>query len=137
MILADANLLSETSKPQRDQRVIDWIELNFAQLYLVTPVLAELRYGCAKLPQSKKRRELEIWLDDLIIQLDDRIVLFDQPSAEMHGNLRAHLQSIGKTCSPSDSYIAAMGLALDCPIATRNVKHFENTGVKILNPWGE
>ncbi|MEQ1549255.1 MAG: PIN domain-containing protein [Chakrabartia sp.] len=133
--MADANLLSEASKTQRDPSVIEWIETNFHRLYLPTPVLAELRYGCAKLPKSAKRRELENWLADLMIHMEDRILPFDQAAAEAHGKLRALLHSIGKPCSPSDSYIAAMALALDCQLATRNVRDFAWTGVKLVNPW--
>jgi toxin FitB len=135
LILADANVLSETSKQHRDPNVLAWIGANWPELYLPTPVLAELRYGCAKLPESAKRRELEKWLADLTIQFDDRIVPFDQKAAEAHGTLRAKLKAIGKPCPPSDSYVAAMGLSFDCPIATRDVADFAWTGVKLINPW--
>lgn len=135
MILADANLLSETSKPAPDRVVAEWIQENYDRLYLPTPVLSELRYGCAKLPPSARRRELEVWLSDLTIQFADRILPFDQRAAEAHGTMRARLQAIGKTCSPSDSYIAAMALSLGCPIVTRNVSDFEWTGVELIDPW--
>ena len=135
MILADTNLLSETSKPQPDPIVVAWIETKFEQLYLPTPVLAELRYGCEKLPQSAKRRELEQWLDDILVQFENRIVPLDRLAAETHGVLRAKLNAIGKPCSPSDSYIAAIALSHDCPIATRNTCDFEWTGVKLIDPW--
>ena len=135
MIVADANLLSETTKAAPDRIVVEWIESNFDRLHLPTPVLSELRYGCAKLPLSTRRRELEIWLGDLLIQLADRILTFDHRAAEAHGSMRAHLRVIGKTCSPSDSYIAAIALSLDCPVATRNVSDFEWTGAQLIDPW--
>ena len=31
--------------------------------------------------------------------------------------------------------IAAIALACDATLATRNVKDFEHTGVKLFNPW--
>jgi toxin FitB len=135
LIIADANLLSETSKVEPDQMVLDWIEANYATLYLPTPVLSELRYGCAKLPASRKRQELESWLSDLLIQFADRILPFDQNAAESHGAMRARLKAIGKTCSPSDSYIAGIALSLGCPVATRNVEDFQWTGVELIDPW--
>ena len=135
MILADSNLLSETSKQEPDRRVVRWIAARLSQLYLPTPALSELRYGCEKLPRSKKRTELENWLGDLLIQLEDRILPFDRHAAEAHGALRARSKAIGKPCPPTDSYIAAMALSLDCPVATRNVEEFRWTGVSILNPW--
>ena len=135
MILADSNVLSETSKVDPDKKVAGWIAAHLPRLYLPTPSLSELRYGCEKLPQSAKRRNLEKWLADLLVQFEDRIVSFDQTAAEAHGVLRARLQAIGKPCPPTDSYIAAMALALDCPVATRNTADFQWTGVTILNPW--
>ena len=135
MILADTNVLSETSKVHRDPRVLDWIEANWADLHLPTPVLAELRYGCEKLQDSAKRRDLESWLADLTIRLEVRILPFDRQAAEAHGILRAKLRAMGKPCPPTDSYVAAMALSLDCPIATRDVGDFEWTGAKLINPW--
>ena len=135
MILADSNLLSETSKLKPDRKVVAWIAARLPQLYLPTPALSELRYGCEKLPQSRKRKELETWLSDLLVQMNDRILSFDQKAAEAHGTLRARQNAIGKPCPPTDSYIAAMALSLDCPVATRNVDDFQWTGVSTLNPW--
>ena len=137
MILADANLLSETSRLRPDRQILFWIETNIEQLHLPAPALAELRYGCAKLPASAKRRELETWLADLITLFEDRILPFDQSAAEAHGTLRARLKAQGKPCPPSDSYIAAMALSLACPLATRNVRDFEWTGVALINPWDQ
>jgi predicted nucleic acid-binding protein len=137
LILADANLLSEPTKLEPDIRVLAWLEMNFDQIYLPTPVLAELRYGCEKLTQSAKRREFESWLADLTTKLEERIVTFDQRAAEAHGVLRARLQQLGKPCPPSDSYIAAIALSHDCELATRNEKDFQWTGVRLVNPWVE
>ena len=135
MILADSNVLSETSKLVPDPRALEWVEANEVQLYVPTVVLAELRYGCEKLPASAKRRELEAWLSALIVRYDQKILPFARESAEAHGVLRARLKSLGKPASAPDSYIAAMALALDVPVATRNVKHFEWTGARLINPW--
>jgi predicted nucleic acid-binding protein len=137
LIVADANLLSETSKVQPDPVVTVWIQANYEKLYLSTPVLSELRYGCARLPPSARRRELERWLSDLTVQFADRILPFDRRAAEAHGTMRAHLMSIGKTCSPSDSYIAAIALSLACPVVTRNINDFQWTGVVLIDPWSK
>jgi toxin FitB len=36
-----------------------------------------------------------------------------------------------------DIQLAAQAAAYDATIATRNVRDFEWTGVKVVNPWGE
>ena len=135
MILADSNVLSETIKLAPDPCVLRWIEANEVRLYMPTVVLAELRYGCEKLPVSAKRKGLEVWLSALIVRYDQKILPFAREAAEAHGVLRARLKAFGKPVSAPDSYIAAMALALDVPVATRNVKHFEWTGARLINPW--
>jgi len=37
--------------------------------------------------------------------------------------------------SDRDAYIAATALVHDMTVVTRNVRDFEATGVKLLNPW--
>lgn len=135
MILADTNVLSETACLRPNPHVIQWIAANLQNLYLPTPVLAELRYGCEKLQQSNKRRELETWLANLTIQFSDRIVSFDHAAAEAHGAMRARLKAAGKHCPANDSYIAAIALAHECPVATRNLSDFAWTGAALIDPW--
>lgn len=135
MILADTNVLSETSTSRPNPQVLQWIGENLLQLHLPTLVLAELHYGCEKLPHSAKRRDLEAWLENLTIQFADRILAFDQQAAKAHGAMRARLKATGKHCSANDSYIAAMAIALNCPVATRNVSDFEWTGAALIDPW--
>lgn len=36
---------------------------------------------------------------------------------------------------PNDAMITAIAMANNMVIVTRNVKDFENTGIKIINPW--
>ena len=103
MILADTNVLSELSTSRPNQQVLQWIGENIPQLYLPTPVLAELRYGVDKLPASAKRRDLEAWLANLTIQFAYRVLAFDQPAAEAHGAMRARLKAAGEHCPANDS----------------------------------
>ena len=34
-----------------------------------------------------------------------------------------------------DGQIAAICAALDAPLATRNTKDFDRTGITVINPW--
>lgn len=37
----------------------------------------------------------------------------------------------------ADCQIAAIARAKDAPIATRNVKDFDDCGVRVINPWND
>jgi predicted nucleic acid-binding protein len=100
-----------------------------------TIVLAELRYGVEKLPESAQRAELERWLANLTASFEGRILPFDVKAAEAHGRLRARLKLRGKPMDAPDSYVAAIAISLGIPVATRNLKHFEHAGVELIDPW--
>ena len=135
MIIVDTNVVSETSKPAADPKVVEWLAANRALLWMPTNVLAELHYGVEKLFHSRKRQALENWLLKLRRSFEDRILVFDERAAIAHGKLRAHLRKIGKTMDAPDSFLAAVALSTGTPVATRNTKHFEQTGVELVNPW--
>ncbi len=136
MILVDTNVVSETSRLRPNPKVIAWLASNEADLRMPAMVLAELRYGVEKLDaNASPRRALEMWLAHLSGAYVRRIVPFDGAAAEAHGRLRALTRRTGRTLDAQDSYIAAIALARNLPLATRNVKDFEGTGVRLVNPW--
>ena len=51
------------------------------------------------------------------------------------GALCATLQRIGHPLPVVDSLLAAVVRVNDAVFATRNVRHFEPTGIRLINPW--
>jgi predicted nucleic acid-binding protein len=70
--LLDTNVISEYSRKKLpDDRLRKWVDSqNEATLYLSVLTLGEIRKGATLLPQSKKRTELENWLEN---ELDLRL----------------------------------------------------------------
>ena len=60
---------------------------------------------------------------------EDRVLVFDEAAARRWGLLHAEL---GYTSS--DLQIAATALEHGFTVVTRNIRHFEPTGVPTLNP---
>ena len=60
----------------------------------------------------------------------DRILMVDIPTARRWGQLSATLGYAG-----ADLLIAATALEHGLIVVTRNVRHFEPTGVEVLNPF--
>jgi predicted nucleic acid-binding protein len=104
------------------------------RLSIVT--LAELFYGVAKLPaNSLERNNLQAWVTGVERQFAGQILPFDRRAAIAHGAIRARLMSIGREIKGQDSYIAAIALARNLPLATRNGKDFANVGLDLIDPW--
>lgn len=132
MILVDTNVWSELSKRQPEPRVIAWLARNDARLHLSVLVIAELRRGC-EMPKAKPFRHMfEAGLADLEAEYSARTECFDVQDAHIFGKLAASRTLGGKTL---DVQIAAQAIARNCPLATRNVKDFAWTGVRLINPW--
>ncbi|MEH3107373.1 MAG: PIN domain-containing protein [Sphingomonas fennica] len=137
MILIDTNVFSELVKPQPDDRVVDWLFHRRAETLLSTIVAAELDFGVRAIRSEPKRTLLARWLERLIDAHAGRIVDFDLPSARRWGALGAAAVIAGQRAGARgfDTLIAAQALERGLPIATRNVRDFENIGLTLLNPW--
>jgi predicted nucleic acid-binding protein len=62
--LIDTNCVSELARVQPEPRVMEWFKaVDEALLYLSVLTLGEIRKGLAALPQSKRRKHLETWLE--------------------------------------------------------------------------
>ena len=132
MILVDTNVWSETSKQNGSRKVARWIADNKNQLWLSTIVIAEIRAGIENPDAADKRNEIEDWLATIEKGQASRTLFFDRPAAYVLGKL---LVSKPQDKKMLDALLAAQALAHDCPIATRNLRDFEWTAVKLINPW--
>jgi predicted nucleic acid-binding protein len=97
--------------------------------------IGELRRGVELVRyrgDAKQAEMLERWLARLLGDFGDSVLAFDADVAQVWGRLRApHPEN------PLDKQIAATALIHDLVLATRNVKHFAATGVKLFNPFTE
>lgn len=64
--LLDTCVLSEMIKSVPEANVIQWFQLRKPhELFISTMTWGELKRGVARLPQSKRRSELTLWLEQL------------------------------------------------------------------------
>jgi predicted nucleic acid-binding protein len=84
---------------------------------------------------GKRKAELLVWLDaDLPELFSGRVLPMTQAIAERWGVLEGQRQLMGRPLNVPDPQIAATALEHDLTVVTRNMKDFEDLGVKILNP---
>ncbi len=133
--LVDANVLSESIKPNPEAAVIDWLRKNEADLAIDSVVLGEVLYGVLKLPRGRKREVLERWFEHMV----SRVVCLSWTAAigERWAHLLVSLRSKGLNTPVTDTMIAATALVHDLAVATRNVRDFQPTGVRVVNPFGD
>lgn len=132
MYLVDANVLSEATQPRPDPRVIEWLTRTERDLAVDPVILGEIRYGILLLPRGHRRRTLERWFDDVACRI--HCVPWDVETGLRWAELLAHLRAIGKPMPIKDSLIAATALTHGLPLATRNRRDFDATGVKLVDP---
>jgi toxin FitB len=136
--LLDTNLVSELVRPNPESRVVEWVDAaDEATLYLSVLTLGEIRKGLASLPQSKRRTRLEAWLEvDLQARFAGRIVPIDPAIADRWGSIAAEAKRKGKVLPVIDGLLAASALHHNLTVVSRNASHFQQSQVRVFNPWG-
>ncbi|HEY1836471.1 MAG TPA: PIN domain-containing protein [Rhizomicrobium sp.] len=137
MIILDTNVLSEAVRPQPDGAVMRWLRFTSGDDLFTTAITeAEMRYGAARLPAGRNRREREAQIDHIFgVRFAGCILPFDTQAAQAFPSVILSMQKQQRSHSFPDAQIAAIALAQGAALATRNVGHFEYTGVQIVNPW--
>lgn len=98
--------------------------------------IGEVFKGLTILPQSKRRLELQRWIDETLRPwFGTRILPVSESIAERWGVLAGQRQLKGRPLKVADGLIAATALEHDLTIVTRNVRDFAGLGVSVFNPW--
>lgn len=132
MFLVDTDVLSLLRRPDRSPAVGRWIaQQRMTDLYLSVVSVAEIERGIAR----QRPRDpafagtLAAWLDAVLSLYGDRILPVDASTARRWGRLSGALGHEG-----TDLLIAATAIEHGLTVVTRNVRHFEPTGVPVLDP---
>ena len=137
MILLDTNVVSEATRPRPDMGVVAWLnEQRWDTLYLCAPVLAELRYGVARLADGRRKDVLASAIHEIESNLyRGRILPFDQAAAVIYGDLVAKQERQGRRMEQIDAMIAAIALVHGATVATRDIDDFADLGLELINPF--
>ena len=138
MILVDTNVISEPMKGG-DPRIAAWLDRQAAEtLFISTVSVAEILFGVAALPAGKRRTRLaEAFESEILSLFEGRIMSFDLPAARAYAAVMSGAQARGLSLSVSDGQIAAIAVANELLVATRDEAPFNAAGVKTVNPWTE
>lgn len=133
MFLLDTVVLSELRKRGRNPGLVAWIaDRPTADLFVSVVTIGEIQRGIV-LQQAKDADFAALlagWLDRVLTVYAERILPFDLGAARRWGRLSAELGH-----DSADLMIAATGLEHGLTVVTRNLRHFQPTGVATLNPF--
>jgi len=137
--LLDTCCISELVKKKPNPEVEKWFASQDEQsMYLSVITFGELRKGIEKLPDSKKKNELNRWIKkDLNNRFKNRILNITMDVVNKLGEILATTEKQGRSLPAIDSLLAATALVHDLTIVTRNTQDMEGSGVDIINPWSE
>jgi len=137
VIILDTNVLSALMRRAPESRVVGWLDRQPAESVWITSVtLFESRLGLALLPRGRRRQLLESAFARLLAEdLENRVLDFDSGAAAEAATLAAERQRAGRTVDVRDTLIAGIALARRASLATRNVRHFQDLKVPVVDPW--
>ena len=134
--LWDTCVLSELGKPNRDPDVARYLAgLPTQETWISAITVGEIVFGISRLPMGKRREELEAVMNSILSELSSRILPVSADVARVWGEMTASGRNRGYTIEVADGLIAATAMHHGLRVVTRNVKDFEPTGVRIINPW--
>lgn len=137
MTVLDTNVLSEVLKPVPSSRVLRWLAAQPRHAILTTSLTqAELLHGVEALPAGKRRSQLLTAVEEILREdFVGRILPFDEAAAREYAAIVVSRDSRGRPISQFDAMIAAITRSRGAVLATRNIKHFQDCGIRVIDPW--
>ncbi len=136
MIVLDTNILSAVMRQEPDATVVAWLDRQSRTSVWTTSItVLEIRFGFQIMAAGKRRSLLLESFESLLDTMGHRIAPFDDDAATQAADLMASRQRKGRPIELRDTMIAGIVVARHATLATRNVVHFEDLSVVVVNPW--
>lgn len=137
MMILDTDVLSALMRPQPEEPVVTWLNRQpRTSVWITSVTVLEVKFGLQKLPLGRRRsflmKAFEILLAD---KIGRRIAPFDAAAAGYAADLMVSRHKRGRPVELVDTMIAGIALASHASLATRNVSHFQDLSVSVINPW--
>ena len=132
MFLIDTDVMSALRRRERHPAIVRWVEgQRTTDLHISVMTVGEIERGITQQQRHNPAfaRDLAVWLDRVLAWYGDRILPVDAATARRWGQLSSALGN-----DSADLLIAATALEHGLTVVTRNVRHFEPTGVSVLDP---
>lgn len=137
MIVLDTNVLSALMRTEPDASVLAFLDRQDPSSVWITAVTVfEVRFGLYRLAAGRRRRALEAAFEQLVADdLDHRVLGFDASAAAHAAQLAAAREAAGRPVDLRDTWIAGIVAARGATLITRNLRHFRDLDVRVVDPW--
>lgn len=140
MYLVDTNVLSAAAptKARIEKGLVEWMDRNSNDLFISVITIAEIEAGIARLQDNgslKKAQRLSEWLETLLHLYQHRVLPLDLQAARELGRMTQAVRQAGRMPEMADLSIAATAMVKGYVVLTRNLRHFQGTGVTTLDPF--
>lgn len=132
MFLIDTDVLSALRRRERSPAIVQWLsDQRPTDLYLSVVSIGEIERGIVRQQHRDPAfaHVLAIWLDSVLTLYGERVLSVNLSTARRWGRLSGILGH-----ESADLLIAATALEHGLTVVTRNVRHFDATGVPVLDP---
>ncbi len=133
--LVDTNIWSEALKKNPNPRVVEWLRMHEASLYVSTITIGELKYGISRLADGKRKTAFQKWLSAFTDRMKGRVVSYNTSVAIVWGQMQAKCEAAGIRLTSLDSLLEATAIRYSLTLVTRNEKDFRHTHAKVENPF--
>ena len=121
--LLDTNVVSEPLRPKPSISIMRRLRKHEAEIAIPAPVWHELRFGCARLPKSRRRDAIERYIED-VVRTSFPVIGYDREAADWHALERARLSADDRTPPFVDGQIAAIAHVNSLAVITSNTSDF-------------
>ena len=132
--LLDTNTVSEPLRPRPQAGVIRRLHQWEGEVAIPAPVWHELRFGCSRLPPSRRRAAIERYIEDVVLA-SFAVVDYGREAADWHARERARLIAAGRTPPFVDGQIAAIAHVNGLILVTSNTADFRAFDGLTVQNW--
>ena len=137
MIVLDTNVLSALMQREPDPLIVGWLDDQPAESIWTTAITVfEIEFGLRILDDGQRKTHLMNAFDGILSsELDGRVLALDVGAAKQTASLSAKCRQLGRPIDIRDAMIGGISAQSKADLATRNIRHFADTGLRVIDPW--
>jgi predicted nucleic acid-binding protein len=137
VIVLDTNVISALMHEAPDVTVTTWLDpIARDAIWITTISIFEIRYGIEQLAVGRRRKRLDEAFDVILeAGFPNRVLSLDARAATAAASIAAGRKRAGRPAEFRDTLIAGIVVSRRAELATRNVRHYDDLDIKVINPW--